>query len=155
MPLDEQIPLFKAQDLAGSYGTNRRATLEIAPEALQAWQQKVRQFQQKVVVSIPTTQTSLFDLMPMVADADSVDPLKLPQQNTQFWRWRAEDAGVSALYFVIDYEIDLLLYVGETVKSNQRWKGEHDCLLARCTQRSPRSAKTRIDADLQVAIAVQ
>ncbi len=127
MPLEEQIPLFKAQDLAGSYGTNRRATLEISPEVLQAWQQKVLKFQQNVVVSVPSTQTSLFDLAPVIADTDQVDPLKLPQQNTQFWRWRAEDAGVAALYFVIDYEINLVLYVGETVKSNQRWKGEHDC----------------------------
>jgi hypothetical protein len=28
---------------------------------------------------------------------------------------------------VIDYELPLLLYVGETIKSGQRWKGEHDC----------------------------
>ncbi|MEL7053370.1 MAG: GIY-YIG nuclease family protein, partial [Cyanobacteria bacterium J06588_5] len=39
------------------------------------------------------------------------------------------------MYFVIDYATvtaegvsqPLLLYVGETIKSNQRWKGEHDC----------------------------
>jgi len=28
---------------------------------------------------------------------------------------------------VIDYELPLLLYVGETIHSNQRWRGEHDC----------------------------
>jgi hypothetical protein len=124
---EEQIALFKAQDLAGSYGTARRATLEIAPPALQAWKQKVWQFQQKVVVTPAIAQASLFDLTPLRDDAESLDPLALPQQNTQFWRWRAEDAGASALYFVIDYELNLLLYVGETVRSHQRWKGEHDC----------------------------
>jgi len=51
----------------------------------------------------------------------------LPQQNTEFWRWKASDHGVAALYFVIDYTLPILLYVGETVKSGQRWKGEHDC----------------------------
>jgi hypothetical protein len=125
---EEQIPLFKAQDLAGAYGATQRATLEMAPSALQAWKQQVLGFQQKVVVQIPAAQTNLFDLsIGPIADADSLDPLALPQQNTQFWRWRSTDAGVSALYFVIDYKINLLLYVGETVKSNQRWQGEHDC----------------------------
>ncbi len=59
-------------------------------------------------------------------------PLPLRRQNTEFWRWQFDDVGVAAMYFVIDYAADaenerLLLYVGETVKSNQRWKGEHDC----------------------------
>jgi hypothetical protein len=124
---DEQISLFKAQDLAGSYGTNRREKLTIAPAALQDWKQTVLRFQQAVVVTPAAAQTDLFTTTPIVTTADHLVPLDLPQQNTQFWRWKAEDAGVSALYFVIDYEINLLLYVGETVKSNQRWKGEHDC----------------------------
>ncbi|NJN48773.1 MAG: GIY-YIG nuclease family protein [Alkalinema sp. RL_2_19] len=107
----------------------RRTTLEIAPDTLQAWKQKVLKFQQQVTITPATVQTSLFDpgFTAPIADADSIDPLALPQQNTQFWRWKAEDVRVPALYFVFDYEINLLLYVGETVKSNQRWKGEHDC----------------------------
>lgn len=28
---------------------------------------------------------------------------------------------------MIDYQLPLLLYAGETVKSNQRWQGGHDC----------------------------
>ncbi|MBE9028458.1 GIY-YIG nuclease family protein [filamentous cyanobacterium LEGE 11480] len=129
MSSEEQIPLFRAKDLAGSYGTARRATLVIAPDTLQVWKQKVLKFQQNVSISPATAQASLFDtaLTAPTIDADSIDPLALPQQNTQFWRWKAEDAGVSAIYFVFDYELNLLLYVGETVKSNQRWKGEHDC----------------------------
>jgi hypothetical protein len=58
---------------------------------------------------------------------DSIDPFKLPQQNTEFWRWKAEDVGSAALYFVMDCQLPILLYVGETIKSNQRWKGMHDC----------------------------
>jgi hypothetical protein len=34
---------------------------------------------------------------------------------------------VAAVYFVIDRELPLVLYIGETCKSNVRWKGEHDC----------------------------
>jgi hypothetical protein len=126
--MSDQLSLFTAKDLSGSYNTQSRATLEIAPESLQAWKEKVLTFQQQVQVAPPIAQASLFDTPSAPSlDADHIHPLELPPQNTQFWRWKAEDAGVSALYFVIDYEISLLLYVGETVKSNQRWKGEHDC----------------------------
>jgi hypothetical protein len=126
--MSDQLSLFTAKDLAGSYHVQSQPSLEIAPDALQAWKGKILTFQQQVEVKPPIAQVSLFDdaMIPAI-DADSIHPLQLPQQNTQFWRWKAEDAGVSALYFVIDYEMGLLLYVGETVKSNQRWKGEHDC----------------------------
>lgn len=123
----EQLPLFRAQDMVGSYASNRRETLEIAPDSLQAWKQKVLTFQQQVNINPPIAQASLFDAAVSPLDAETIDPFQLPQQNTQFWRWQATDAGISALYFVIDYELNLLLYVGETVKSNQRWKGTHDC----------------------------
>ncbi len=129
---DGQIPLFSAKDMAGTYAANRRQTLTIAPDALQAWKQKVLTFQQQVQGSAPIAQPNLFETnrfetLPDPYDPEALNPIDLPQQNTQFWRWKAEDAGVSALYFVIDYELDLLLYVGETVQSNQRWKGAHDC----------------------------
>jgi hypothetical protein len=136
-PTGEQIPqqisLFNAKDMAGSYATQRRETLEIAPDTLQAWKQKVLAFQQKIQINAPVAQASLFDPIDFDSDTanthdpETFNPFSLPPQNTQFWRWKAEDAGVSALYFVIDYKIDLLLYVGETVQSNKRWKGTHDC----------------------------
>lgn len=127
MTVEEQLPLFRAQDMAGAYATQRRETLEIAPDVLQAWKHKVLTFQQQVQIKSPATQASLFDTEVPQLDATTIDPFQLPPQNTQFWRWQAADAGISALYFVIDYELNLLLYVGETVKSNQRWKGTHDC----------------------------
>ncbi|WP_292730855.1 GIY-YIG nuclease family protein [Nostoc sp. JL31] len=38
-----------------------------------------------------------------------------------------DDFGQAALYFVIDSATPLLLYVGETKRSNKRWKNTHDC----------------------------
>jgi len=79
-----------------------------------------------VVAGAAATQGSLFDMTePM--PADSIDPFTLPQRNAEFWREQFTDAGNAALYFVVDHEADVLLYVGETVKANQRWKGTHDC----------------------------
>jgi hypothetical protein len=127
----EQNSLFSAKDLAGSYSPGRKPHLELSPEALQQWKQRVLNFQSDVIVGGPVSQGNLFgDLAGIALNGDSLNPLELPRQNTQFWRWKAEDAGVSSLYFVFDYGTTgspLLLYTGETGKSNQRWKGEHGC----------------------------
>jgi hypothetical protein len=106
-------------------------------EALQQWKQRIVTFQHHVKTCVPAQQGNLFDGMDdgtltdrvnfEFADPDRINPFALPQKNTEFWRWKAEDMGVAALYFVIDDQAAILLYVGETVKSNQRWKGEHDC----------------------------
>lgn len=123
-----QPSLFSVSDVAaGSYG--RTEWLQMSPETLSIWKQRIFKFQQQVRQTQPMQQGSLFDLGVASSETDphQIDPFSLPQQNTQFWRWRFDDVGVAALYFVIDYELPLLLYVGETVKSNQRWKGEHDC----------------------------
>ena len=90
-----------------------------------AWKQRVATFQVSVKTTPAVEQGCLFDA-PSEPGA-AIDPFTLPQQNTEFWRWQFSDVGTAALYFVIDYQSELLLYVGETVKSNQRWKGEHDC----------------------------
>lgn len=130
---EHQPSLFSAAELRGCYAVTPSTELEMTSESLLAWKQRIFQYQQQVEVGLPTQQGMLFELAPTLPlsdadrDADRIDPFSLPQQNTEFWRWRAEEAGVAALYFVIDYALPILLYVGETVKSNQRWKGEHDC----------------------------
>ncbi len=133
----EQASLFSVAELRTIryHVPERVEPLAMDGDALQAWKQRVYQFQQQVQTTPPIAQGSLFDLGPGLGmdhdttgtDAETIQPFTLPQQNTEFWRWKASDVGVSALYFVIDYTLPLLLYVGETVKSNQRWKGEHDC----------------------------
>jgi hypothetical protein len=127
--MDEQLPLFSTREIATTYRVTTAPPLEMTPAALQAWKQRVFHYQQQVMTQLPAQQGSLFDLptAPDLSDPDRIDPFQLPQQNTEFWRWKADAQGIAALYFVIDYELPILLYVGETVKSNQRWKGEHDC----------------------------
>lgn len=115
-------------------------TLQLSAAELSGWKSRIAGFQQGVAIAPPPQQGSLF----AVAEApgqyggssdasfnsprrEEINPFTLPQQNTEFWRWQFDDVGIAALYFVIDYRAHLLLYVGETVKSNQRWKGEHDC----------------------------
>lgn len=135
--MDDQPSLFSAAELSGCYAVTPSAEVEMSLAALTAWKQRIFQYQRYVQAG-SAQQGSLFESLPVASSAidletdletnpEAIDPFSLPQQNTDFWRWKAADTGVAALYFVIDYECSILLYVGETVKSHQRWKGEHDC----------------------------
>ena len=144
--MTEQRSLFSVAEESKLY-SYRCTETQISPQMLQAWKQRVYRFQQNVIAEQQAPyQGSLFSnaaepQMGLLAEAgeeyaataiatpdpNQLDPFTLRQQNTEFWRWKFDDVGVAALYFVIDYELPVLLYVGETVKSNQRWKGEHDC----------------------------
>lgn len=112
----------QASDLSWAY--NRVSGSDIPMAELQEWKQRLYRFQRQVAES-PCQQGSLFDAAPPLAT--TIDPFQLPLRNAEFWRGQFQDTGVPALYFVIDHELPILLYVGETVKSNQRWKGVHDC----------------------------
>jgi hypothetical protein len=135
---------------------NFQPQLSLGPSELQTWKQRILSFQSQLQNAPLTQQGSLFEpsaessieLGAELSSATDIDPFSLRRQNTEFWRWQFDDVGVAAMYFVIDYaakseeakseeaksEDDnsassqpLLLYIGETVKSNQRWKGVHDC----------------------------
>lgn len=130
MSVPDQLSLLSDNDLQQvrrSRYQNQPDHLTLSATALQDWKQRIAQYQQQVQIHPVIEQVTLFGAASTPLDADTLDPFRLPQQNTEFWRWKAHDQGVAALYFVIDYDLSLLLYVGETVKSNQRWKGEHDC----------------------------
>lgn len=115
---------LRAADLSWAY--NRPAGSAMAVAELQSWKQRVAQFQAAVKSGPTIAQGSLFGLGEP-SPTETLDPFGLPPQNAEFWRGQFQESGVPALYFVVDHDADLLLYVGETVKSNQRWKGVHDC----------------------------
>jgi len=117
---------------AASYSTyeNFQPQLSLGPSELQAWKQRIIRFQTQLRTAPAMQQGSLFSSASSSDGAADIDPFSLRRQNTEFWRWQFDDVGAAAMYFVIDYalpDIPLLLYIGETVKSNQRWKGVHDC----------------------------
>ncbi|NEP15957.1 MAG: GIY-YIG nuclease family protein [Leptolyngbya sp. SIO4C1] len=129
MPSDFQVSFLSDSELQAAHRSqyqNMPAAAAMGVVELQAWKARVAGFQATVTETPAAVQGSLFEPESASA-ADAIAPFQLPQQNTEFWRWRAADVGTAALYFVIDYQTMLLLYVGETVKSNQRWKGVHDC----------------------------
>jgi hypothetical protein len=116
----------RAADLSWAYNRSTGSTMPLAE--LQTWKQRVAEFQAAVRSTPAVSQGSLFDgIVVDLSPAEAIDPFILPPQNAEFWRGQFQESGVPALYFVVDYEADVLLYVGETIKSNQRWKGVHDC----------------------------
>ena len=115
---------------AARYSTyeNFQPQFSLGPTELETWKQRIIRFQTQLRAAPAVQQGSLFTTTS--SDTDDSDPFSLRRQNTEFWRWQFDDVGTAAMYFVIDYalpNLPLLLYVGETVKSNQRWKGVHDC----------------------------
>ncbi len=122
--MDEQQSLFPEPLRYHPPRRSRKPRLSMSATALQAWKQRVFRFQQQVQDE-PIAQRSLF--AGACDPALALNPFSLRQQNTEFWRWQVSDAGESSLYFVIDAEMPIVLYIGETMKANQRWKGVHDC----------------------------
>jgi hypothetical protein len=127
--MTEQLSLFSGTNPPDRSPLHHLQPLKISAESIEQWKQRVYAFQHQVKMGTSTQQESLFELPSASTqqNSDSLDPFALRQQNVEFWRWKSTDAGIAALYFVIDYELPLLLYVGETAKSGQRWKGGHTC----------------------------
>lgn len=102
-------------------------------ERLMQWKAQIAAYQQQVRNSQPPKQPTLFALPPTHCDPDSIDPFSLKLITMQFWRMPVDSPGYPCIYFVIDFVfvidkiVPLLLYVGESSQSNQRWKGVHDC----------------------------
>ena len=106
---------------------------------LEDWQQRLAQYQHPLFDGQrpPTKQGLLFPQAGLAGGDDPEDaaaqfnPLDLRPQALSFWRWPQAPQQGAALYFVLDQpspaSSPLLLYVGETGRADQRWKGEHDC----------------------------
>ena len=65
------------------------------------------------------------------SQASALNPLSLHAHPLSFWRWPSAPHQGAAIYVVMDRPssvgTSLLLYVGETGRADQRWKGAHDC----------------------------
>jgi hypothetical protein len=125
----EQPSLFSDLELRQIRHSSLNALpfLEMSAQALQNWKHRIFQYQQQVIQSCQPAQGTLFEGHGLATNLEKLDPFRLRSQNIEFWRWPAHEPGLAALYFVIDYELPIVLYVGETCQSNQRWKGVHDC----------------------------
>lgn len=122
-PADGQLELFPSK----KFRSKHRDGFVMNPEELQQWKAQIYDYQQKARTTPPPAQTTLLDLPANHCDPERIDPLTLQLQSMAFYRMPANYPGNACLYFVVDSAAQLILYVGETCKSNKRWKGTHDC----------------------------
>ncbi|MEA5390957.1 GIY-YIG nuclease family protein [Cyanobium gracile UHCC 0139] len=134
--MSRQGELFPVAALAGAPPA---PSLPLWREQLLTWQSRLADHQAPLYAAAgaadPLQQGLLF---PVPADpgdpleqARRLDPLSLSPQSLSFWRWPRLAQQGAALYLVMDrppqLPLPLLLYVGETGRADQRWKGDHDC----------------------------
>jgi hypothetical protein len=127
---DRQLFLFSAKEERGLYnpGPVRKPELDMAREKLQDWKGAIATYQQEVRASQSMEQGTLFALERTTANPEAIDPFYLKLHNFFFFERPASHLPAQpCIYFVIDMAVPLILYIGETCKANQRWKGVHDC----------------------------
>lgn len=121
----KQLDLFSDIPSTPVFKTHQ-PSLEMSADALVQWKSRIFEYQQQAKATT-TRQPTLFELTLTHCDSDSIDPFNLALYPMSFYRMPTDSRGDACLYFVIDNELPLLLYVGETCQSNKRWKGTHDC----------------------------
>ena len=129
--LERQYNLFNNNDLDFSEN-NLLQDLFIQKEVIKEWQEKVINHQSPFFKSNykDVTQPSLFE---SISDElnETFNPIQLTPLPLSFWRWPKAMHQGPAVYFVMDKiinsEENIILYIGETISAEKRWKGEHDC----------------------------
>ena len=129
--LERQYNLFNNNDLDFS-AKNLLQDVFIQKEIIKEWQEKVINHQSPFFKSNykDVTQPSLFE---SISDElnETFNPMQLTPLPLSFWRWPKAMHQGPAVYFVMDKisnsEENIILYIGETISAEKRWKGEHDC----------------------------
>ena len=129
--LNRQYELFNNNDLDFS-GKDPLQDVYIDKKIIKEWQAKIITHQSPIFKSghIDANQYSLFESSSDELNA-SFNPIELTPLPLSFWRWPKAIHEGPAVYFVMDEIIDsgenIILYIGETISAEKRWKGEHDC----------------------------
>jgi len=137
VPSSRQGDLFSASDAQQGAAPMPRSTqlpeaLTITAAQLQAWQARIHRHQQPLLYQPqPQGEQTLLFAEAARDPLAGFDPLALKPLPLSFWRWPQSPHQGAAIYVVMDRpeQLDdpILLYVGETMAADRRWKGEHDC----------------------------
>ncbi len=119
-----QLDLFAGNAISTS--ASRPQSLSMDAGALVQWKTRLAAHQQRPKGN-QLVQGVLFDVAKAHVDPDKIDPFHLCLHPMSFYRLPADSPGEACIYFVLDSAASLVLYVGETRRSNKRWKGTHDC----------------------------
>ena len=128
---ERQYALFSNNDLDFSEN-NLLQDILIEKKIIKEWQAKIINHQSPIFKSNykDVSQTSLFE---SISDElnKTFNPIQLTPLPLSFWKWPKTMHKGPAIYFVMDKiinsEENIILYIGETISAEKRWKGEHDC----------------------------
>ena len=131
LKFDHQHNLFKNDDLDFTENGFHQ-DIFISRKIIKEWQEKIINHQSSIFKYgyKNKNQSSLFESS-LEELNEFFNPLKLTPLPLSFWRWPKAMHEGAAIYFVMDKIIDadenIILYIGETISAEKRWKGEHDC----------------------------
>ena len=128
---ERQYDLFKNNHISFS-GEKTFQDIHIDKKVIQDWQKKIIHHQTPIFkygyknASQPSLFDSSSEKLTVIFNPMELSPLPL-----SFWKWPRTMHEGPAIYFVMDKEINsdkhIILYIGETISAEKRWKGEHDC----------------------------
>ena len=129
--LERQYELFNKNDINFlDKGTIK--DIYINKQLIKEWQRNIINHQSNIFKFgyKNVNQTSLFESGKEQLK-EFFNPTELTPLPLNFWRWPKSRHEGPAIYFVMDKIIDsdenIILYIGETISAEKRWKGEHDC----------------------------
>ena len=128
---ERQYDLFNNNDV--NFLENQHfQNINIDEKVIKEWQKKIIHHQSSFLKHgyTKTNQTSLFESNSEDLN-ETFNPINLTPLPLSFWKWPKSIHQGPAVYFVMDQIINtdenIVLYIGETISAEQRWKGEHDC----------------------------
>ena len=128
---ERQYDLFNKHDINCSEN-NTLKELNIEKKVIVEWQNRIITHQSKIFKSgyKNINQSSLFESSSEKSN-QPFNPIDITPLPLSFWRWPKTMHKGPAVYFVMDKIINsdenIILYIGETISAEKRWKGEHDC----------------------------
>ena len=127
-----QGELFNQEDYI-DFSISTTDELSLKKEEIESWQTRIHSYQKLLHRNSNRgeLQQSIFESIETQKDSKSPDLLKLTPLPLNFWRWPKLPHYGPALYLVMDkpkkLNAHILLYIGETIAAEKRWKGDHDC----------------------------
>ncbi len=128
---ERQYNLFNNNDMSYS-GKFPFQDTYIDKKIIEEWQRKIITHQSPIFEYgyININQASLFESVSKDLN-ETFNPMQLTPLPLSFWRWPNKVHEGPAVYFVMDKiinsEENIILYIGETISAEKRWRGEHDC----------------------------
>ena len=128
---ERQYDLFNNNNI-DYLDTNHFQNIYISKKVVKEWQEKIIYHQSPIFKygNKNINQSSLFESSSEDTE-ETFNPKELTPLPLSFWRWPKAIHEGPAIYFVMDKIIDsdesIILYIGETISADKRWRGEHDC----------------------------